>query len=338
MIPPQGPKKPSWRDIIIAVIAAAFLMERFAPENYKPSTLYGGFTGHEEAVALRTKLAETQAILAAQNEENARMQQEVEYFKARTERVTKAYEIIYQRTNMMAQAMANLEQEYLTMRQKFATELEGGKAGVAMLADMTSVVGKMLGNKEWEKAARDTADEYRNEAKRNVDAERNRGLAEMSAAINAWRNGLPDPATIINENNENPLQPAPRKAAPAKPAVYSDASPQPVAAQPNRTSATVRLARVNNRFPNLFVRSAPKGGLETPNKICALPQGATVALLEDGGNGRMFDADTKITFLHVRFTWQGHGETTGWASEKALEEFSGSARDAKVAQSCEPII
>ena len=225
--PPQLPEKPQnkpkkfgWFELVLFFVAAVYLLERNAPENFKPSTFYGGFSGHEEAVALRTKLAETQAILAAQNEENARMQQEVEYFKAKTDRVTEAYKIIYARTNIMAQSYANLSQQYLTMRQQTVNDTLQGDVLAANLSEMFSAAAAAFGEKEKAKSAHETANAYRKEVLQKLDGENQNGLEKLAANISSWQNGLPNPADIIAEDRVQPLKPAPRLPAPPKPKAY----------------------------------------------------------------------------------------------------------------------
>jgi hypothetical protein len=78
-------------------------------------------------------------------------------------------------------------------------------------------------------------------------------------------------------------------------------------------------------------------GTEAEKKLCVLSQGAVVAVLEDGGNGKVADPENGVTFVHVRFNRQGYGDTRGWVSERLLEEFSGPGQSAQAAQVCEEL-
>jgi hypothetical protein len=206
---------------VIAVYIVGVTVERYAPEDLKPSTILGAIEGNKEAVALRTKLAETQATIAAQNEENARMQQEIENYRARMERVTEAYRTIYQRTNIMAQAMANVQQQYLVMRQQLAAQSQEGKVGIANLADWVAALGMVAGDPKLAQGALETGSAFRNQAMREVDQTMKQGVAEVSA--DAWRDGLPDPAEImVLEDRAAPMAPEPRKAPPKKPKSYQN--------------------------------------------------------------------------------------------------------------------
>jgi hypothetical protein len=351
IIPPQPPIKPPDRprmgrgNLIILVLAALFFFERLAPEDYKISTLVGGFTGHEEAVALRTRLAETQATVAAQNEENARMQQEVEHYKALLDRRTKAYETLYQRTNMMAQAYANVAQQFLTMKQQFLQQTQTGRVTNIVGADLMAGLAGMFGYKDASNRLHQYGQNARSELVGEVDAEMKRNLSQMSADIAQWNEGLPDPAAIVRDDYKlaETITPEPRKPAPPKPGAYRETPLEPPQQTAAARGATVaqrisapasasagRWARVNHRFSQVLLRSEPSYG---ENVVCVLSQDAVVRLLE-GADSQSYYAEKGITFVHVRVNWAQHGDVTGWISERALDEAAGLAEEGVMPQPC----
>ena len=325
----QGAFPPGW------VTGGLPLLEHFAPQDYKPSTVSGGFFGHEEAIALRTKLDAAQATLAAQNQENARMQQEIENYRARMERVTEAYRTLYQRTTLMAQSMAAVQQQYLVMRQELAAKSQEANVGLANFSDAIAALGMLAGDEKLTRSAREAGQTFRHQTLKGMDDAMQSGVANANANFGGWQNGLPDLAEIINGDRAAPMRPEPRKAAPPMPTLYQAATEPPTTAQAPRSRAPavpLRLARVNGLHPKVFVRSEPANG---DNKLCVLSQGAVVAVF-DGDNGRVPSPDKKITFAHIRFNWQDHGVTDGWISEKLIDAYSGSAQQANAPQTCEP--
>lgn len=261
--PAKPPRKSGtgWIGLVVVVFCAVMAFEYFIPRDFKFSAFVGSFIGNEEAAELRAKLEAAQATIAAQNEENARMQQEVERFRARTERVTLAYKSLYDRANIIAQSAMNLSQKYQEMRQEVVTQLEKGKTSAAVLGDLASIFGAIMGNQDLANNAHAMAEKNREEVLRKFDEETKRGAAQMSASADDWKQGIPDPAAIIREERDNPITPEPRKPAPRKSIIYQDRPP-----------SGARLARVNNKFQGVLVRSTPQGGKKAENKICVFPQ------------------------------------------------------------------
>jgi len=326
--------------LAILGLVAAIVYEYTAFEDYKLSTLAGAYAGHKEAVGLRTKLEATQAMLAAETDEKSRLQQEIEDYRARMERVTEAYKMSYARINNMAQVIGEIYKQNLAMRQQFVQKANEGIVASAQMADITSLLFGAFGNKEIASSAHKTANELREEAIHNVDTETKRGVADADISLDKFLSGLPNPADIIREDRLTPLRPAQRSTPPPMPSQYRQAAAQPAAerpapAPPARTSAAaLRLASINDRHFKVFVRSTPGSG---DNKVCILSPGAVVGLLADGDNGKVFDSAKNIFFVHVRFYRQGYGETSGWVSEKVLNEFSGTAQDANTQQVCDAV-
>ena len=288
--------------VVLLLIAA----ELIAPPEYKPSARIGAFHGNMEATELRAKLEETRAMLAAQNEENAKMQNSVERFKARTERVTQAYRTALERINMAAQSIATLQQQILSLRQKTVAQLEAGNIAMANIGDMAGIFGAIMGNEKLAKDAFTASGAVRAQVLGRLDEEGRKGAEQMATLANNLTTGLPNPERLINDEIENPIMPAPGIAQPQKPLFY-------------RNAPRGRLALVTGHFPGLAVRSEPRK-TKANNRICSLAPGAVVAVT---GDDRIFDADNNVTFVPIRFYWQGHGETDGWTSERGLGDYSG---------------
>ena len=325
--------KKAWGFLLVLLgLVAAVVYEYTVAENYKLSTITGAYEGHKEAAELRTKLEATQAMLAAETDEKARLQQEIEDYRARMERVTEAYKTSYQRINDMAKVMGEIYKQNLAMRQDFVQKANEGKVAGAQMADITSLLFAAFGRKDIANSAHDAADKLREEAIHNLDTETKRGMADADLSIDKFLSGLPNPADIIREDRITPLRPAPRHAPPPVPGAYRQASAQeapPAAAPP--APAGMRLASINTKHLKILLRSSPGTG---DNKVCVLSQGAVVGF---GAQGRVFDSEKGFSYVNIRFNRQGHGETSGWVGERVLNEFSGTAQDAKAPQLCEDL-
>jgi hypothetical protein len=283
--------------LVIIVYVIFIVLELALPKGLKPSSFIGGFEGDKRAAALEQELEMERAKAAALNHENMVMQTQIEEFKANLDRVTKTLEADLQQRNMLAQTNAAMQQEYAKARQQLTQQGQSGKMGVAILADGIRALSEAFGAKQAASSAGQIADKYRHEALSEVDAEAQRTMA-----------GVP-------LGNAAQSAPSPARA------------PVPVG----------RLARVNGKHPKVLVRAQPKGGAEREKKLCVLPQGAVVAVFDDGSSSRITDPDSGITFVHVRFNREGYGDTRGWIGEKLLDEFSGPGQTAQAVQVCEEL-
>jgi len=323
--PPKQPRQFGWRDFVVLIVALVFLDEQFASEDHKISTLLGGFEGHKEAVALRTKLAETQATIAAQKDEEVRMQQEVENYRAHMERVTEAYKMTYQKAILIAQAAAQMQQQSAQLQQQFAKEGVAGKNASAMVLDIIGAFQMAIGEQESAKKTFDQSKTLRAMGQEELATQTQATVQNVQASLDKLLAGLPNPADVLGEDRAAPLKPAPRLPPPAKPKRY-----QP----PTQAAAGARLATVNNLNGAVFVRSEPNKA--SNNGLCTLSPGQIVALVADSNGGQSLDPASGINFVHVRFNRQGYGETNGWVSAKVLNDYSGTAAEAETPQYCKP--
>mgnify|MGYP000847001873 FL=1 len=185
------------------ILLIFFLMgaERFAAADWKPSAIIGAFGGNQEAAHILTALEAQRALIAAQQQETARAQQQTIVVQAENERVTKAYEALYQRGNMMAQAWANNTAQIL--QTEMQADLRGleGRMGVsrtkdsfAMWCDLGAVFSPDItcGDQLRESAANDRS-AVRNEIMQSYKQK----MAEAMETYKTWSEGLPDPAQMV---------------------------------------------------------------------------------------------------------------------------------------------
>lgn len=345
-------KAMSWRVMLPVALGVLFLLERAGPTDYKPSTLIGGFTGHEEATRLRTQLASYQATEAAKNEEIGRMQKEVQDFREQTVRVTEAYKALYQRATNMAQVAAQTEQQFLMKRQEMVARTQEGNILVSQLADIFGAGALLMGNKDTAKSALQFGQAARESSVAAYDKAMRDGLSTSSGIFANWQTGLPDINAVnqmVQADRTTPLRTEPRAAPPLPPSPYQSpmqratATPQAAPVQPAAASRPAQSAGATHTFQpasiklaHVFVRSEPAVG---DNKVCVLARGQLVAVIgdADGKPHRTTESGGKqITFVPVAFNREGHGFTKGWVGEKALENSSASMESARAAQPCLP--
>jgi len=205
------------------LLLAGLALEHWGPPDYKPSVIMGGFLGNAEATKLKTELAATQAQLAAQNEESARLQKQVMDFQARTERVTEGYKTLYQRATLMAQAMSQAQEKFLELQAGVAKESQDGNLQAARVAQLFTGLGIMLGDKQMAAGGLAASHAFTNEATGNINRQLQQSMRGSVAMTNTWQQGLPDAATvdsIVAGIEDNPNPPADHPPPPAPPDMY----------------------------------------------------------------------------------------------------------------------
>ncbi len=235
--PPQPPSLfarflPRWAagavQPVLVVMAFLFVLEVFAPESFKPSTYVGGFAGHTEATELRTALKAKQATLAAMNEENVRLQNQVQDFKSRTERVTAAYTTLYGRATIMAQAMADVQKNYLALRQQTVASTQSGNVTIAQLSPWVTLYGLLTNNKDMAQAGTAAGQQATNQVTSAMDQAFRDGVQNSASALTAWQDGLPDVQQfrgMLAGNTGGPQPPEQHAPAPPPPAAYQPTPP-----------------------------------------------------------------------------------------------------------------
>jgi hypothetical protein len=206
----------------LALVVGAELL---LPDAMKPSTLLGGMTGHSEAVLLATKLKATQATVAAQMTEQARMQNQINDYQMKLNLLQGYYQVSYQRLGSLAQAASNVEQQFMEQRNQLAAQSQAGNVGLANFGSVIAALGMVTGNQKLAQAGQIASDGFRQEALNNVDDAMKQGMAKAGDNITAWNQGLPDMQQLTQLLNQPPGHPMPAPAAPPPPppAIYAPA-------------------------------------------------------------------------------------------------------------------
>jgi len=333
MRPPKPPAFPEWFKYFIPLLV--FLaFEKFAPDQMKPSTLSGNFVGNERFHQLMTELDAAKKTLEMQTEQNAKMQKDVENFRARTERVTQSYQASYQLNTVMKERLVEAEKQFLGNNQQFIQGILDKNRDAKVADKVLDIYRKnpiiaAFGIEVPELAP--TSEAAGKDVIAQMEAQTQKIINQMRMGIDELIDKLPTPDQIIRDNRLVDNSDAYRQAS----SEYSaDNQPvpasRPTAVPSTQNRASVRLASINKS--KVFVRSQPTRTGE--NGVCVLQQGAVVSLLPE----RATEPGGSITFVHVRFNRQGRGDTNGWVSERVLDEFSGTSKNAKTPQVCEDIV
>lgn len=221
--PPPPPQTPRWQVwLVVALtafcaVAGLVLLQRIAPEEYRPSRFVGSLLGDMVAAERAEALASERALAAALAEEQARAQREVLAAQAEVERVkaeaasqlqqevagaqaraailTKAYETLYQRSLLIAQAQTQSVQAALTARNQLGMDLQGGRTATANVLDIFSAVAAAAGNSEAAQRMQATRQALANAAQADYDATLRRELPRLD--VTDWAlAGIPDPASL----------------------------------------------------------------------------------------------------------------------------------------------
>ena len=223
------------------LVIVALALELWGSPGLKPSVIFGGALGSAESTKIATEIPALQANLAAQNEENIRLQNKVAYFQAQTERVSEGYKTLYQRATVMSQALSQAQEKFLEMQASVAKESQDGNLRGAQLGSMVAGLGLLLGDKQMAAGGMQASRAFTNEATTNINRQLQQSVQGSVAMTNTWQQGLPDATTIdsiVAGTVDNPTPPADHAVPPAPPAIYQhQATEQPASFQTQETSA-----------------------------------------------------------------------------------------------------
>lgn len=213
--------------VTLALFGGLFILERLAPLDWRPSTMIGAFSGREQSAQILSAIEAKRAEIAVAQEEAARAQQEILVLQANNERVTKAYEALYQRGNIMAAQWAEGAKQTLMMNTQ--AKIEGLRGRIANSADkdrwgmlcdgMDLLIA--LGNGR----ATGCGDQLRASARDDRQAMQAEIIADYKAQSQAiastlrdWAQGLDDPASVVAAKHHiDGLIPKPRALVPPPP-------------------------------------------------------------------------------------------------------------------------
>ena len=190
---------------IVFAAAIFFSVERFAPMEYKPSTLVGGYEA-----SIGSQLA------AAQNEEQARLdayqatvrvaaETQVKETEKLLESILQNYQAVYERGRIMAQAAAEMQGRYVAERMAQAGQIQSADMG---MISMSTLVGRGLNLLE--PGAGDDALAYAQQLEQGVV----QGLTEAAqdgarVDLQDWDLGVPSPAEIARQIAQVPVMEIP---------------------------------------------------------------------------------------------------------------------------------
>jgi len=209
--------------LTLFLLLGAIALERIGPVPWKPSSMLGTYGGNLEASKLLTEIEAKRAMVAAEQQEIARAQQATIVIQANNERVTKAYEALYQRGNILAERWANAAVHALQVDAENRIRALGGrrsnsnfKDGLAMWADFADLLGAQTGGLG--DRLRDSAREDRQSMTREIIANYQAQSKQVVDMLNDWSAKVPDPAKVIafkaKVDELYPVPPAPAPPAP----------------------------------------------------------------------------------------------------------------------------
>lgn len=211
----------------IALFVCLVLAERFAPEQWRPSTLLGAFGGRQQAAAILSAIEAKRAEAAVLADEQGRMQQGVIALQADNERVTKAYEALYQRGNALAQAWAQGANQLLALNAQQRMEGLKGRAEVSSDKDKWAkwcdFAGLFVQDLNCGDQLRASAYRDRQAMSEEIIRDYEDKAKRVAVAARSWAEGLHDPATVVADLHRiTKLHPLP--APPVPPAPFKSES------------------------------------------------------------------------------------------------------------------
>lgn len=204
------------------LVVVFFLAERYGSPSWKPSSMIGAFGGNQYAAHVLTSIEAARATATVQAQEAERARQETIVIQAQNDRVTRAYEALFQRGNMLAQAWADSAKQTLIMSTEIKMQGLKGKMGVsntkenlAMWCDLGSLFSPDITcGDNLRSSARNDRDMASNEIMENFKTQ----SAFIVQTYKAWAEGLPDPASVVAyKANFDRLYPVPAAPIPAPP-------------------------------------------------------------------------------------------------------------------------
>jgi hypothetical protein len=132
----------------------------------------------------RAKLAEAER--GGQAKAELAFQKDLAVVQADKERVVGAYQTLYQRTNLIAQAGVQMEQVAMQFRQQLLQSTNGGRAVVIGIKDMACGLG-----------SEEACASARADREKMIDEGTTLSEADLAAKVNALMAGIPDPASLV---------------------------------------------------------------------------------------------------------------------------------------------
>lgn len=132
----------------------------------------------------RAELAEAER--GGQARAELAFQKDLAVVQADKERMVGAYQTLYQRTNLIAQAGVQMEQVAMQFRQQLLQSTNGGRAVVIGIKDMACGLG-----------SEEACASARADREKMIDEGTTLSEADLAAKVNALMAGIPDPASLV---------------------------------------------------------------------------------------------------------------------------------------------
>lgn len=220
----------------VTALCAFTLAEKFAPEEWKPSYMIGHFSGATETAHIRAQLDAAVERERRLNEEKARLEIEVKnaetenenlkaQYQARMQQVSLAYQTLYQRANLLAQATVQVQQQAASIVNQMAAESQSGKQAGTMIADLGATIAGMFGEHAMASRWKELARNNRDESLSDIRSELSTRLPTINLDAPALLRNIPqDLASVIATMDQAGAFPSPRR--PVPPPVPYQAVPQ----------------------------------------------------------------------------------------------------------------
>jgi hypothetical protein len=178
--------------LIIICGAAFFGAERYAPVEYRPSTLVGSYEGHVDA-AIKAALNEQQARFDAwATEVRTVYANSLDQYRLASQGVLSYYQASYQRTQLYAQATTDLQKMFQGALYQLNMQTRGGDLAAINMAKIFGHIGNALKPGSGDDALRWAQRESQKLARELMAA----ASSGVTVNVDGWDAGLPAPDEV----------------------------------------------------------------------------------------------------------------------------------------------
>jgi len=194
-------------------------VEKFAPDDWRPSHLIGNLAGTVVSAEKTASMEAAAKELQLMSQEKARLDIEVkdaetrlamtakgfetqldmqrQAYEAQVQRVTDAYKSLFERGNMVASTTAQLASSLIQQRVALAQGHQGGKVISSIVGDLMASWGQMSNNDDLVENGRRISNEATRNSLSAVDAAISQPLPNFRPEL--WAGSNPDPAQLLAE-------------------------------------------------------------------------------------------------------------------------------------------
>lgn len=177
---------------IVFAAAVFFGAERYAPHEYKPSTLVGGYEASIGSQLAAAQNEETARLEAYQAEVKVAVETQAKQNEMMLQAILQHYQATYDRAKTMTEAANNFQARYLEARISQTTTVQSSDAGIVSISKL---IGRGLNLID--PGSGDAALEYAEDLTAGLEA----GLTEAAQEgvrvdLTDWAYGLPSPSEV----------------------------------------------------------------------------------------------------------------------------------------------